>query len=148
MHVNRHSSLILTCSNKLLWIYVLMKNKNVDFEDSPEFLCEHFRHLSCDVHPFLVQITARGCLSWVSESNMYLLPKLLSLGCVSSLVASPYIWSFASVYYLAMSVSEVIIHPDAMKWMHYTQNKQFSSSLAKPFPLFLYSPVSVSVLCR
>lgn len=72
--------------------------------------------------------------------------KDLSLGCVSSLVASPHIWSFASVYYLGTSVSEVMIHPDAIKWIYYTQNKQFSSSVAQLFPLFLCH-VSVSVLC-
>lgn len=52
-----------------------MKSKTIDLEDLLEFLCEYFRHLGCDVHPFLVQIAARDYLSWVSDSNMYLQPK-------------------------------------------------------------------------
>lgn len=40
-----------------------MKSKTIDLEDLLEFLCEYFRHLGCDVHPFLVQIAARDYLS-------------------------------------------------------------------------------------
>lgn len=119
-----------------------MKSKNVDLEDLPEFLCEHFRHLGCDVHPFLQEVS---CLAFQTQRCIYS-QRLLSLGCVSSLVASPHLWSFASVYYLGMSLSEVMIHPDAIRWIYYTQSKQFSSSVAQPFLLFLCR-VSVSVLC-
>lgn len=95
-----------------------MKSKNIDLEDLPEFLCEHFRHLGCDVHPFLVQITTvLYCLEFQTQTCIYnqkiVVVVVLRLSFFTSGLS--HVWSSASVYYFDMSVSEAMIHPDAMK---------------------------------